>query len=269
MEGEKTHIYFVSDLHAGIPTPAESFEREKRFIAWMERIKDRATALYFLGDIFDFWFEYKRVVPRGYTRLLGKMAELADRGTELHFFTGNHDLWTFDYLPTEIGMTLHRSPLRVHFFGKKYLLGHGDGLGPGDKGYKFMKRIFTAPLSQWLFAKLHPNTGIRLADHFSAKSRKRMMQKKQFHSIDNEWLYQYCLETLRTEHFDHFIFGHRHLPLNIEIPADRSPSGKPALYQNTGDWINHFSYIELTEAEGPTLRYFKQEGDRKNSSGDE
>ncbi len=256
MNPSRSKIFFASDLHAGAPNPEKSLEREKKFIAWLDHIKPEAREIYLLGDMFDFWFEYRTVVPRGYTRLLGKLAEMADSGVTLHYFTGNHDMWVFDYLHREIGMTLHKTPLVKEIHGKKYMIAHGDGLGPGDKGYKFLKRVFSNRLSQWLFGFLHPNLGIGLALYFSRKSRENFPKAKKFDGIENEWLYQYCLEKLRTEHIDRFVFAHRHIPLEVEIPGSKSPSGYQSEYYNTGDWVQHFSYLELPEDHPPVLRYF-------------
>jgi UDP-2,3-diacylglucosamine hydrolase len=168
-QGKK--IYFISDFHLGVPDQQRSLEREKKIVRWLEQIKADAAILYLMGDVFDYWFEYKHAVPKGYVRLLGKLAELADSGIEMHYFTGNHDMWAFDYLPQEIGLHLHREPIQKEYNLKKFYLGHGDGLGPGDHGYKFIKKVFANPVSQWLFARLHPNAGISLMRYFSQKSR--------------------------------------------------------------------------------------------------
>jgi len=232
-------IFFISDFHLGAPDPVKSLEREKRIVRWLEMIKNETAEIYLLGDVFDFWFEYKRVVPRGYVRLLGKLAELSDAGIKIHYFTGNHDMWVFDYLPSEIGMTLYRYPVTRSINGKKFYIGHGDGLGPGDHGYKFIKKVFANPLCQWLFARLHPNFGIWLANYFSRKSRIATgTTDEKFLGEDKEWLVIYSKEILSKEHFDFFIFGHRHLPIDLPLSSD-------SRYVNLGEWINHNTYAEF------------------------
>ena len=228
----KNKIYFLSDFHLGVPTKEESLVREKKIVAFLDSIKDSASEIFFVGDIFDFWFEYKHVVPKGHVRLLGKMAELSDSGIQLHIFTGNHDMWIFDYLPSEIGATLYRAPIEKTFNEKTFLIGHGDGLGPGDKGYKFIKKVFASKICQWLFARIHPNAGISLANFWSGKSRMSNKIKDQIYlGDDKEFLSVYCNETLKTKHYDYFLFGHRHLPLDILL------SNKKSRYINLGEWV--------------------------------
>lgn len=233
--------YFASDFHLGAPDKESSLEREKRIVAWLDEIKSDVTELFILGDVFDFWFEYKTVVPRGYVRLLGKLAELSDAGIPIHWFIGNHDMWIFDYLPEELNVTLHKNPIRRELNGKKLYIGHGDGLGPGDHGYKFIKKVFRAPLSQWLFARFHPNFGIGLADYFSSSSRKTSQESdKVFLGKENEWLAIYCEEISAEEDIDYFVFGHRHLPMRIRLDNGGE-------YLNIGDWITHFTYGKLNK----------------------
>ena len=229
-------IYFISDFHLGVPNDADSRKREDKIVSWLNSISHDVQILYLMGDVFDYWFEYKEVVPRGYVRLLGKLAELSDAGVEMHYFTGNHDMWVFDYLPKEIGLQIHRAPIQREYNGKKFFLGHGDGLGPGDFGYKFIKRVFANKLSQWLFARIHPNTGIGLMKFFSRKSRIATGTSDDVYlGDDKEWLMIFSREVLQKEHFDYFIFGHRHLPLDKQL-NDQSR------YINLGEWINHFTY---------------------------
>lgn len=229
-------IYFGSDFHLGAPDYESSLVREKRVVAWLEEISKDAHEIYLVGDVFDFWFEYKQVVPRGYTRLLGTLARLSDQGIAIKVFTGNHDMWFFDYLPQELGVEIIREPITRDWNGKKFFIGHGDGLGPGDHGYKFIKKIFASELCQWLFARLHPNFGIGLANFWSRTSRKAGAEKdKVFLGEDKEWLVIYCKEIVEHEHFDHFIFGHRHMPLEIDL-------GGNSRYTNLGDWINFYTY---------------------------
>lgn len=238
---EAKKIYFASDFHLGAPDYESSLIREKKIVSWLNHIAPTAKEIYLVGDIFDFWFEYKRAVPRGFVRLLGKIAELSDSGIPIHIFTGNHDMWIFDYLPKELGVKLYREPIQKEFFNKNYFIGHGDGLGPGDKGYKFLKKVFDNKFCQWCFARLHPNFGIWLADKSSKSSRaKTGSDDEKFLGEENEWLIQFCKEKLEKEHFDYFVFGHRHLPLDYDL-------GKSSKYINLGEWINYCTYLEVSE----------------------
>ncbi len=233
---EKNKIYFASDFHLGVPTFEKSLEREKKVIRWLDSIKEDAVELYLMGDVFDFWFEYKTVVPKGHVRLLGKLAELSDSGITLHYFTGNHDMWAFDYLEKEINVKIYRSPIERNYSGKDFYIGHGDGLGPGDHGYKFIKKIFSSKICQWLFARLHPNFGIGIANYFSRKSRIATGTTDEvFRGEEKEWLVIYSKEILAKKYFDYLIFGHRHLPLDITI-------NNKSRYINLGDWIQYFTY---------------------------
>ena len=229
-------IYFASDFHLGVPTYEKSLIREKKVVDWLDLIKKDAEELYLLGDVFDFWFEYKTVVPRGYVRLLGKLAELSDSGILIHYFTGNHDMWTFDYLSKELNVKIYREPIETEYGSKNFFIGHGDGLGPGDHGYKFIKKIFASSVCQWLFARLHPNFGIGVAEYFSKKSRVAMgISDEKFLGEEKEWLVIHSKELLEKKHYDFLIFGHRHLPLDIKINGN-------SRYINLGDWIRYNSY---------------------------
>jgi UDP-2,3-diacylglucosamine hydrolase len=235
-------IYFASDFHLGAPDYESSLAREKKIVSWLSQIENDAAEIFLVGDIFDFWFEYKRAIPKGFVRLQGKIAELTDKGIPVHVFTGNHDMWIFDYLPKELGVTLYREPIQREFFGKNYFIGHGDGLGPGDKGYKFLKKVFANKFCQWCFARLHPNFGIWLADKSSKTSRaKTGSSDEKFQGEEGEWLIHFCKDTLKTEHYDYFVFGHRHLPLEIEIGANSK-------YFNLGEWINYCTYLEVSQS---------------------
>lgn len=250
MPGQK--VYFLSDFHLGVPDHGSSLMREKRIVAFLGEAAKDAAEIILLGDLFDFWFEWKQAVPRGHVRLLGKLAELTDLGIPVHVFSGNHDMWIFDYLPTETGVTLHREPIRRTLQGKHFLIGHGDGLGPGDHGYKFIKKVFRSPVAQWLFARLHPNSAIGMANFWSGRSRtKNYENDRQWLGEDKEWLVAYCRERLTNEHFDYMVFGHRHLPIDIEIkPGTR--------YINLGDWISHYTYAVF---DGTALKLMKRLGD--------
>jgi UDP-2,3-diacylglucosamine hydrolase len=243
------HIYFASDFHLGAPNKEESLVREKLVVKWLDEIAPSAHEIYLVGDIFDFWFEYKRAVPRGFTRLLGTLSKLTDSGVAIHVFTGNHDMWIFDYLPEETGVTLHRSPISHTYNDKKFFIGHGDGLGPGDRGYKLIKKVFDNKISQWLFARIHPNTGIALADYWSRKSRKKgAIEDAVFLGEENEWLVQFAKEELQKEHFDYFVFGHRHMPLDLKL-------NEQSRYVNLGDWITHFTFGDF-DGENLSLRNY-------------
>lgn len=232
-------IYFASDLHLGVPDKEVSLEREKRFIRFLEHIEPNAKAIYLLGDVFDFWFEYKQAVPKGFTRLLGKLAQLSDAGIPIFFFTGNHDLWAFDYLIEEVGIkAIYRKPIQVKLNNKHFFLGHGDGLGPGDNGYKLIKKVFSSKFCQWLFARIHPNLGISIASYWSKKSRISNGLKDEINHGKNERLTQFCKEKMKTIEVDYFIFGHRHVPLEIDL-------GENTHYINLGEWVNYNTYAEF------------------------
>jgi UDP-2,3-diacylglucosamine hydrolase len=236
MNSDPKKIYFASDQHFGIPDAASSKLREKKFISWLDEVKTDAKAIFLLGDLFDFWFEYKTVVPRGFIRVLGKIAELKDSGIPIYFFVGNHDLWMIDYFETELGIPVYRHPKEFVFDEKTFLIGHGDGLGPGDKGYKRMKKVFAHPLSKWFYRWLHPDIGVKLAQYLSTKNKLISGQEDiKFLGEENEWLAQYAKRKLEQKHYDYFLFGHRHLPMEIQV-------GKNSKYINTGDWISHFTY---------------------------
>ena len=229
-------IYFSSDNHLGAPTSEASLPREKKFVAWLDEVKIDAAAIFLLGDLFDFWFEYKTVVPRGFTRVLGKLAEISDSGIPIYFFVGNHDLWMRDYFETELNIPIYRDVKEFTFNNKTFLIGHGDGKGPGDKGYKRMKKVFINPFSKWLYRWLHPDWGMRFAQYLSVKNKLISGDEdRQFLGEDKEWLALYANRKLDEKHYDYFIFGHRHLPMEIQV-GDRSA------YYNLGDWISHYSY---------------------------
>ena len=251
MASTRSKIYFISDFHLGAPNRDLSLLREKKIIRFLNKIQHDAGQLFILGDLFDFWFEYKRVVPKGFVRILGKLAELSDSGITIHFFVGNHDMWMKTYFQEEMNINVYHHPKEFALQGKRFLIGHGDGLGPGDHGYKTIKKIFRNPVSQWLFGALPPYIGMGVADFFSRKSRaKTGTTDEVFLGEDKEWLIIYCKEILQKEHFDYFIFGHRHLPIEFEL-NDRSK------YINLGDWIKYFSYVEL-ENGIPALKYYEE-----------
>ncbi|MCP1996769.1 UDP-2,3-diacylglucosamine hydrolase [Flavobacterium sp. HSC-61S13] len=229
-------IFFASDQHFGAPTSEKSLPREKKFLRWLNDKESEMGALFILGDLFDFWFEYKTVVPKGFVRILGKLAQLRDSGIPIYFFVGNHDLWMDDYFITELGIPVFHQPQVFDINGKTFFIGHGDGLGPGDYGYKRMKKVFTNPFSKWLFRWLHPDIGVRLGQYLSVKNKLISgAEDVTFLGEENEWLVLYSKRKLQEAHYDYFIFGHRHLPMDIEV-------GKNSRYINLGDWINYFTY---------------------------
>jgi UDP-2,3-diacylglucosamine hydrolase len=229
-------LYFASDFHLGTPNYTSSRERETRLVQWLDTIKADAAEVFLMGDVFDFWFEYATVVPKGYTRFLGKLAELADLGIKLYFFKGNHDMWMFDYFVQEFNATIITNELVIERGGKKFFLHHGDGLGPGDNFYKFLKAFFRSGFCQWLFARLHPNLGVGVANYWSRHSRIANQKKENHKPDEQEWLVKFCNTTLQTEFYDYLIFGHRHLPLDIQL-------NERSRYINLGEWVNYnYSY---------------------------
>lgn len=229
-------IYFLSDFHLGVPDHASSLHREKKIVAFLDNIRQDAAMLFIVGDLFDFWFEYRKVVPKGFVRILGKLAEFTDNGIPVHFFVGNHDMWMSGYFEKELNIPVFYEPREYDFNGKKFLIGHGDGLGPGDHGYKLLKRIFRNPFCQFLFGLIPPYFGISLASYSSKTSRSVTGgSDEKFLGEDKEWLIQYCRSVLQEKEYHYFIFGHRHLPIAFQL-TDKSQ------YLNLGDWLRYNSY---------------------------
>jgi UDP-2,3-diacylglucosamine hydrolase len=249
----KEKVYFASDFHLGIPDHTSSLRREKLIVEWLEKCAEDCRELFLMGDIFDFWYEYLTVVPKGYVRLLGKLSEFTDKGIPVHLFTGNHDIWAFSYLHDEVGITIHRKPEIISINEKVFYLAHGDGLGPGDKGYKFLKKVFSNRLNQWLFRWVHPDIGARVALYFSKRSRlanilKENKTENQF-QLEDEMLFNYSKEVLSERNdIDYFVFGHRHLPTNC-------PMNEKSRLVILGDWLTNFSYAEFDGKE-LTIKYF-------------
>ncbi len=234
MENKK--IYFASDQHFGAPTKELSKPREARFLQWLQHIENECEVLFLLGDLFDFWFEYKTVVPKGYVRILGQLARMRDNGITIHFFVGNHDLWMQDYFKDELLIPVYHQPQIFELQGKKLFIGHGDGLGPGDYGYKRMKKVFVHPFSKWLYRWLHPDIGVKLAQYLSVKNKLISGDDDvKFLGKESEWLYLYAQRKYVEKPCDYFVFGHRHLPLEI-------PLNEQATYVNLGDWVHYFTY---------------------------
>ena len=248
LSGKK--IFFASDFHLGVPNYEESLKREKRVVRWLDSIKHEAHSIYLMGDIFDFWFEYKHTIPKGFIRFQGKLAELRDAGIPIIFFTGNHDMWMFDYFPKELGIPIYRDPQLLQVGSQKLLIGHGDGLGPGDNTYKIIKKFFNSSVCQWLFARLHPNLGIGIANYWSRNSRiSNLKNEEKFETPENEYLWVYCNDVEKKEHHDFYVFGHRHLPLDLTI-------GTSGRYVNLGEWVNFNTYAEY-DGKTVTLKTFE------------
>ena len=228
-------IYFLSDFHLGTPNAEKSLQREKLICKFLDEIAVDAQAVYLVGDLFDFWFEYKTVVPKGFLRLFSRLIMLKEKNIDVFVFTGNHDLWMKDYFEKELNIPVFFKPIQKEIFGQNFFIGHGDGLGPDDTGFKLMKKVFTNPFCQWLFRWIHPDIGVGIANYFSRKSRIATGLSDEKYFGEKEWLYQYCKRKLQTHHFDYFIFGHRHLPIDVQVD-------QKSRYINLGDWLNYFTY---------------------------
>jgi len=237
IKGKK--IYFASDNHLGAPNFEESLVREKKFVSWLDTVKKDADAIFLVGDIFDFWFEYKQVVPKGFTRTLGKIAEITDAGIPIHLFVGNHDMWLVDYFEKELNLIVYKNPKELNINDKVFLIGHGDGLGPGDSSFKRMKKVFRNSFFQWCFRWIHPDIGIKLGKYLSNSNKLLSTNKDlKFNGNEEEWLTKYCRSKLKQKHYDFFVFGHRHIPLEVELNGSSK-------YINLGDWVTHFTYAEF------------------------
>lgn len=242
-------VYFISDFHLGVPDRDSSLARELKIIRWLEMVKHDAAHIYIMGDIFDFWFEYRYTVPKGYVRLLGKLAELTDSGLPITFFTGNHDMWMFNYFTQELNIPIVRKPKSISIREKKFMLGHGDGLGPGDWSYKFIKTIFTNRFFQWVFSISPPGLGMGIAQWWSRHSRISNKTVDEHFLGEKEWIYLFCKDEEAKQHHDFYVFGHRHLPLEMKV-------GNSARYVNLGEWVNYYSYAEF-DGDSLSLKYFE------------
>ncbi|MCX2485115.1 UDP-2,3-diacylglucosamine diphosphatase [Pedobacter sp. MR2016-24] len=246
------NIYFASDFHLGSPNHAESRIREDRIVRWLTSIEDKCSELFLMGDIFDFWFEYRKVVPKGYIRLQGKLANMSDAGVKIYFFKGNHDMWVEDYFTKEMGIQIVSDELVINRGGKSFYLHHGDGLGPGDANYRILRKVFRNPVCRWLFSILPPVIGLGIATGWSKESRiVNTRVEEVFLGEDKEWLAVYSREVLEKQHYDYFIYGHRHLPMIIEL-------GNNSQYYNIGEWFGFNSYA-VFDGEELRLEYFEKE----------
>lgn len=246
-------LYFLSDFHLGAPDAATSLQREKIIVSFLDEIKSDAFAVFIVGDVFDFWYEYKKVVPKGYVRLLGKLAELTDSGIVIHFFVGNHDMWMRSYFQTQLNISVYFEQKDFNFNNKQFHVAHGDGLGPGDHKYKALKKVFRNPVCQWLFGVLPPAVGIGVADYFSRRSRAQTGSTEEtFLGEEKEWLIIYSKEVLKQKKVDYFVFGHRHLPIDYRLTTE-------SRYINLGDWIQYFTYAMFDGNEMELKAYTGQE----------
>ena len=239
MSQQRNKIFFASDFHLGAAAIDGSIEREKKIVEWLHLVGPQASEIFLVGDIFDYWFEYAEVIPKGYTRLLGTIAKYADAGVKFHFFTGNHDMWVFDYFTKELGMDIHYAPKVFERFGKKVFVGHGDGLGPGDRSYKMIKKVFNHPLSKWLFARIHPNLGMKIMRYTSKSSRLSDSEPDHVQSMDKEWLVIFAEAYLKNNSVDFFVFGHRHIPITHTLSNGKS------VYFNLGEWWKSCTYLVM------------------------
>ncbi len=262
-------VYFASDFHLGTPSHAASRAREDKIVRWLRQISHDCHTLFLVGDIFDFWFEYRDVIPKGFIRLQGQLANMVDAGIQVIIFTGNHDMWMFDYFGQELGVEIVREPRQYQIGDHTFLIGHGDGLGPGDKAHKLLKRVFENRVCQRLFGFLHPYIGIGIATRWSKGSRAANLKREHLIQLESEWLYAYCQEQEATRHQDYYIFGHRHLPMNVVVNSAKTAyqpdqekvtksgqtQGHEARYINLGEWFGHCSYA-MYDGQTTHLLYF-------------
>lgn len=244
--------YFASDFHLGIDGKKTSQAREVQIVRWLDSIKKDAEAIYLVGDVFDYWFEYKTVIPKGYARLFGKLIELRDANIPIYFFTGNHDMWMFRYFEEAFDIPIYRAPILREIHGKTFFIGHGDGLGPGDYGYKFIKKVFSNPVCQWLFGWLHPNLGLWLMRISSGSSRTINPSEYSFLGTAKEWLITYCNSKIEQTPADFFVFGHRHLPIDYKLKNNSSR------YINLGDWL-YFNSYAVFDGEKMEIKFFEND----------
>ncbi len=248
---------FASDFHLGAPDYSQSRARETKVVNFLNTMGADVSTIYLMGDIFDYWFEYKSVVPKGYVRLLGCLAALADSGKALKIFSGNHDVWMKGYFTQELGAEVYHHPITEVLDGQRFYLAHGDGLGPGDLGYKNLKRLFRNPMAQWAYSQLHPDLASKIATISSRASRKKTAGSDAiFLGADKEWLIMHSNFVLQSQHIDYFVYGHRHLPMAL-------PLGQKSKFINLGDWLHYDTFglwdsaeFSLNQWEGNTFTPF-------------
>ncbi len=242
-------VYFASDFHLGAPNQEESLKREGKIIRWLEYISNNASAIFLVGDIFDFWFEYKTVVPKSFVRLLAKLSQLVEKKIDIYLFTGNHDMWMYNYFQEELGIHVFHHPISIEVGNKKVFIGHGDGLGSGDTVFKMVKKILRSPFFQWVFRWIHPDIGVRFAKLCSRRSKIARGDFNEYFEGEKEKLWQYSKQVNATNHHDFYIFGHRHLPLEL-------PVSEKATYFNLGEWVSQCHYLEF-DGENASLKVFE------------
>lgn len=251
---QRNTTYFISDLHLGA-SYLDTRQREQKVIDWLNSIKSSAKRLIFLGDILDYWYEYRHVVPRGYIRFFGKLAELSDSGIEIHWFTGNHDIWIFDYLPAELGITLHRTNEVLDIDGHSFFLSHGDEVGERKWSFRFIQWLFRNKVAQWCYSWIHPDLTMILAHKWSSSSRKKNNQKgeEHFRGEKHEPLVRFAKEYIKNNNVEYLIFGHRHILLDLMLTRNNR-------MVILGDWIKHFSYASF-DGENLCIDLFEPEDD--------
>ena len=252
---ERNKVYFASDMHLGMYPLEKSRLREGYVVDWLEQIRHDAKEIWLIGDVFDYWYEYNKVVPRGFVRFLGKLASLADEGVDIHLFPGNHDVWLFDYLPEEIGLSIHKGNLIKTWNGKKFMLGHGDGLLKSDRGYRLLQRMFRSSVLQWFYARIHPNGSISFAQWWSKKSRNKDGAFVPFLGVDGEHQIIYAKKVLESQSdINYFIFGHRHIPFQVQLSTSSH-------VLCLGDWISNFTYAVFDGKELQLKKFFEDRGE--------
>jgi len=245
----KNKIYFASDFHLGADGRHTSKERELHIVNWLKQISDTAQTLYLVGDVFDYWYEYRTVIPRGYSHFFAQLRIMRNEGVDIQIFTGNHDVWLYDYLTEEYGIPVHRKPLELKAHGKNLHIAHGDGLGPGDTGYKLMKKVFTNKICQWLWSRLHPNFALYFMHKTSSTSRKYTDDTDQYTGPEEEWLTKYAERKQSQSKRDYYVFGHRH------VPIDHTLSDGHARYINLGDWLYNYTYAEMVDGKLSLIKH--------------
>lgn len=249
MQQNKKNIYFASDFHLGLDFNESSKTRELKIVSWLQSIEESCLELFLVGDIFDYWFEYKKAVPKGYVRLLGQLARMADKGIIIHLFIGNHDMWQTNYFVDEIGVRLYKNPQSFELGGKTFYIGHGDGLGPGDVKYKIIKKFIRSPFLQFCYSLIHPNLGLKIMKYFSQKNRKSQYDNA-LEDISKEWLVTFAENKLQDNDIDYFVFGHRHIAIDYTL------SNKKSKYINLGDWLDFCTYAVFDGTE-LVLNYYE------------
>ncbi len=236
---ERNLTYFIADVHLGLRV-GNWEEREAEFAKFLLSLPKNTKTLYLLGDIFDFWYEYKYVIPRGYTRTLGALATLRDSGVEIFLFKGNHDVWTYNYFEQELGMTPLEQPSVVEIDNKTFCLGHGDGLGKTPFGFRAIRTVFHSKFLQFLFSTIHPRWAFALGHSWSKHSRLAKTDngkgERYLFKGEGEPLFIFAEEFARTRHIDYFIFGHFHTPTLLKLPSG-------AEFHILGEWIHSCQYL--------------------------